>query len=143
MKRGIELWERENKGFKKMYISLLKLVRWFYSFLGLVNEPKSWRLFRTPITKVEELAPRLAYCGYYANLVSSTYKGQIYTARKLTDLDHQLHIRIYKDGWVTGHYELSPIHPIEHLSGIELRKLRPVEINGLRRILILEEGTSC
>lgn len=122
-----------------MYISLLKLVRWLYRFLGLTKEPESWRLFRTSITKVEELAPRLAYFGYYTNLASTTYRGQIYTARKLTDLDHQIHIRIYRDGWVTGHYELSPTHPIEHLSGIELRKLSPVEINWLRRILILEE----
>ena len=121
-----------------MYIRLIVVMRWLFRFLGLVKEPEQWRLFRTPLTKVEDIAPRLDYFDYYQNLLSTTYRGQIYTARKLIDENFQIHIRINRDGWVTGHYELQPIHHLAHLLGVKLRKLHQPEITQLRGILIPE-----
>jgi len=73
---------------------------------------------------------------YYYDVASTTYKRQIYTVRKLIDLDHQIHLRFYSDGWVSGHYELRPdAHLLEHLDGVELRDLNDGERKEIRRIL--------
>ena len=69
----------------------------------------------------EEITERLRSLGYYYNELSTTYKGQIYTMRKIVDFDHQVHLRFRKDGLVSGHYELrADTHPLEHLFGVEL-----------------------
>lgn len=71
--------------------------------------------------------------GYQYNALSSTYKKQIFTVRKLIDLDHQIHLRFYSDTWVSGHYELQGDQwPIEHLKGKDLRALNEAEIFKLR-----------
>lgn len=106
---------------------------WFKWYIKLINrlgfkrEPEEFNLLRTNITSVEHLAEQLRTARYYYNDYSTTYKGQVYTVRKLVDLDHQIHLRCYKTGMLTGHYELRPEHSTEHLRGIELRQLYPVE----------------
>jgi len=116
-------------------------VNWFKWYIKIVNklgfkkEPKDFNLFRVNITNIEQLANKLRGGRYYYNDFSTTYKGQVYTVRKLLDLDHQIHLRIYKDGTVTGHYELRPEHATEHLKGIELRKLEPAEIEEVRGLV--------
>ena len=109
-------------------------MKWWKFYIGIVNrlgiksEPKAFELFKSSIPSVEWLASKLRSRGYYYNDLSTTYRGQIYTVRKLIDLDHQLHLRIYRDGMVTGHYELRTEHISEHLKGVELRQLTSVEI---------------
>jgi|GEM_PF-3038807 len=85
---------------------------------------------------VEWIASRLRDHGYYYNVASTTYRKQIYTARKLIDHDHQIHLRFYSDGWVSGHYELQPVHPLEHLDGVELRALTKEESETIWNILL-------
>jgi hypothetical protein len=41
--------------------------------------------------------------------------GQVASLRKLVDFEWQYHLRIFKDGEVRGHYELTPeSHPFQH-----------------------------
>jgi hypothetical protein len=41
--------------------------------------------------------------------------GQVLSWRKLADFKDQYHLRVYKDGEIRGHFELTPeSHPIEH-----------------------------
>ena len=95
-----------------------------------------WRAGFYLDSDVENLSSKLLSHGYYYNVMSTTYKKQIYTCRKLIDHDHQIHLRFYTDGWVSGHYELRPdAHPLEHLVGVELRHLTGVEMIGIRYIL--------
>jgi len=85
---------------------------------------------------VEWLGEELRKNGYYYNVMSTTYLKQFYTVRKLMDMNHQVHLRFYKDGWVSGHYELRPeAHPLEHLEGVELRSLRKAEAKQIKSIM--------
>lgn len=103
-----------------------KLIRWTRQLrvwlAGNKEFEEKHRLFvlRHPLTP-EQIADRLRPLRYYYNELSTTYKGQIYTVRKIVDYDHQIHLRFRKDGLVSGHYELRPeIHALEHLFGEEL-----------------------
>ena len=115
-------------------------MKWFKWYIKLVNrfgfkkEPAEFNLFTTNIVSVEWLASKLRSKGYYYNDFSTTYLGQLYTVRKLLDLDHQYHLRVYPDR-ITGHYELRPEHASEHLKGIELRRLHPFEIEELKEAI--------
>ena len=116
---------------------LFRLVKWTRAvrvfFGGYTKMEEKHKLFQLP----KLLAPR----GIYKRLIddcyqyhlSSTYKGQIFTLRKLTDPNHQIHLRFYSDRWVTGHHELQPeMWPMLHLKGEGLRPLNEGEIFKLR-----------
>lgn len=51
-------------------------------------------------------------------------EDQVLSWRKLTDFQDQYHLRVYKDGEICGHFELTPeAHPLAHLEEKgELRK---------------------
>lgn len=92
------------------------------------------RLFQLPKPLTpREIMHRLIDDGYQYNALSTTYRHQIWTIRKLTDVDHQIHLRFYSDRWVSGHSELQPeMWPMEHLQGKDLRPLNEGEIFKLR-----------
>lgn len=91
--------------------------------------------FQRPLTP-EQIAGRLMAGGYYYNHISTTFRRQIYTVRKILDLRYQRHLRFYSNLWVTGHVELIPeFYPLEHLDGEELRALTKEEIEELRSYL--------
>ena len=95
---------------------------------------KLFQLSKPPV--IDEMAEKLRAYGYYYNTLSLTYRKQIYTVRKLLDLDHQYHLRFYSDGWVSGHYELRPdSHPLEHVDGVELRSLTSEEKEQIKKYL--------
>ena len=106
--------------------------------LGFHQEPRVFTLFGVNIVSVEWLASKLRDKSYFYNVFSTSYKGQIYTVRKLLDLDHQIHLRFYKGipMKVTGHYELRPEHPVEHLKGIQLRRLNPIEVEEVKDAIL-------
>lgn len=106
-------------------------------FGGFSEMEEGHKLFQLPKPLTpEQIAGRLMPSHYYYNALSTTYKKQVYTVRKLVDLNHQYHLRFYSDGWVSGHYELRPdSHPLEHLDGCELRSLLPDEIEEIRQVL--------
>lgn len=116
-------------------------MKWFGWYIKIINrlgfkkEPEKFNLFKANIPDIEWVALKLRANRYYYNDFSTTYKGQVYTVRKLLDLDHQLHLRIYKNMMITGHYELRPEHATEHLQGIDLRQLYPVEVEEVKNTI--------
>jgi len=120
---------------------LFKLVKWtravrifFGGYKGMEEKHKLY-LFHSPLPP-REIYRRLIPHGYQYNSLSTTYQKQIFTVRKLTDLDHQVHLRFYSDGWVSGHYELQPDQwPVEHLRGKDLTGLMDWERKEIRSIL--------
>ena len=88
-----------------------------------------------PLTP-EEIWERLWISGWGYNSLSQTYKGQIYTMRKLAPPRHQYHIRFYKNGNVSGHFEVDNLQfPLEHLDGVDLRPFSIAEVAALKKDL--------
>jgi len=75
--------------------------------------------------------------GFFTNVLAYRYQNEILNMRRIDpkDRDYQIHIRIYIDGRVTGHYETTHDHPIEHMYGYGLRPLTTVEWDFVNRIL--------
>ncbi len=117
---------------------LFKLVKWSRAirifFGGYKGMEEKHKLFRLPkLLTPREIYKKLLGDGYQYNAMSTTYRKQIFTVRKLTDLDHQIHLRFYSDGWVSGHSELQPEQwPTEHLLGKDLRSLNDGEVFKIR-----------
>lgn len=125
-----------------MRYKLIKLARRILILLGgykeMEDKHKLFRFFDPTTTTVQPqlLGEVLREHRFYYNTLSTTYRKQLYTVRRLIDYDHQIHLRFYEDGWVSGHYELRPdAHPLEHLDGVELRALRSGEQDELKTIL--------
>jgi len=122
---------------------LIKMTRRIRILLGGYRSmEEKHKLFQIPdiLAHPVIIAKMLEGHSYYYNCLSTTYRKQIYTVRKLVDINHQYHLRFYKDGWVSGHYELRPEHPLEHLDGVELRSLNEQEKEELWKILIGKKG---
>ncbi|OGJ04307.1 hypothetical protein A3G06_02045 [Candidatus Nomurabacteria bacterium RIFCSPLOWO2_12_FULL_46_14] len=68
---------------------------------------------------LEDLKKHLhAKWGFGNHFVAWTDKGQVLSWRKLADFADQYHLRVFKDGEIRGHYELTPeAHPLAHLEG--------------------------
>ncbi|MBA7477350.1 hypothetical protein ES705_47647 [subsurface metagenome] len=117
---------------------LFRLVKWSRAvrifFGGYTKMEEKHKLFQLPkLLTPREIYKRLIDDCYQYNTLSSTYKKQIFTVRKLTDIDHQIHLRFYSDRWVSGHYELAPDQwPVEHLQGRDLRALNESEVFKLK-----------
>lgn len=126
-----------------LLFKLVKATRAIRIFFGGFTEMEErHKLFRRlkPLTP-REIMHRLIGDGYQYNALSTTYKKQIWTVRKLTDLDHQIHLRFYSNGWVSGHYELQPeMWPAEHLQGKDLRPLNEGEVFKLKGELGVKRG---
>ena len=110
---------------------------------GYKSIEEKHKLFRLPKPlTAREIYDRLIDDCYQYNAMSTTYKKQTFTVRKLTDIDHQLHLRFYSDGWVSGHFELQPDQwPLEHLRGKHLRPLNEGEIFKIKGQLGARRGT--
>ncbi len=120
---------------------LFKLVKWtravrifFGGYKSMEEKHKLFQMEKPLIARA--IYSRLIPHGYQYNTMSTTFKKQIFTARKLTDLYYQVHLRCYSNGWVSGHYEVQPdMFPRLHLKGVDLRSLTPEETEEIRRIL--------
>ena len=79
----------------------------------------------------------LADDGWVPNYLGYIYKGQVYQCRRLLRSGkYQLHVRIYRDGMVTGHFEITPEWDTsDHLSGIDLRTMTKREADELKEKL--------
>ncbi|MBA7712063.1 hypothetical protein ES703_121032 [subsurface metagenome] len=130
---------REVKAMKVgLLFKLVKLTRAIRIFFGKYTAmEEKHELFRLPkLLTPQEIYRKLIPECYQYNTLSTTFKRQIFTARKLTDLSHQIHLRFYSDGWVSGHYELQPdMFSALHLKGVDLRALTPEEREEIRSIL--------
>lgn len=124
------------------YILIYKLIRWTRQLRIILGRNKDreerFKLFQVlPRIGDIDFRRKLIPLGYQENLFSHTFKHQIFTVRKLDeDGKHQYHLRLYSDGWVTGHWEYDYfIYQKEHLDGKHLRKLKPREIRELMAVL--------
>ncbi len=55
--------------------------------------------------------------GFGNHFVAWTDEGQVLSWRKLTDFQDQYHLRVFSNGEIRGHYELTPeAHPFDHFS---------------------------
>jgi hypothetical protein len=115
-----------------------KLVRWTRQirifFGGGKEMEQKHYMFRLPHPLTpEDIWKKLWVSGWGYNALSHTYKGQIYTVRKLVPPRHQYHLRFYSNGDVSGHFEVDNIQfPLEHLDGVDLRPLNNEEIAALK-----------
>ena len=115
-----------------------KLVRWtrrIRIFFGGGKEMEQKHYLFTlpkPFTP-EEIWGKLWVSSWGYNSISTTYRGQLYTMRKLVPPRHQYHIRFYKNGDVSGHFEVENLQfPLEHLDGVDLRPFNNEEIAALK-----------
>ena len=122
-----------------LLFKLIKLTRQIRIWFGGYKEmERKHYLFTLP----EPLPPfeiyhRLIPHGYQYNFLSTTFKKQSFTVRRLPELGYQIHLRFYKDGKVSGHFEFDPyLFPSEHLAGLHLRPLTKKETNSVRRTLL-------
>jgi len=119
---------------------LIKLTRRIRILLGgYKSMEERFGLFRLPAPLLPQVlyARLIPHC-YQYNYCSTTYRKQIFTVRRLTDTIHQVHLRFYKDGWVTGHYELQPEQdPLGHLQGVDLDTLDDEEITEIEKTLLV------
>ncbi len=120
---------------------LYKLIRWTRQirawFFGNKNEEGRFVIIRLkePMAPLEFRKRLIPLC-YEYNMFSTTYRGQIFTVRKVDpDVIHQYHLRLYPDR-VTGHYEIDWFHDEKaHNKGVDLRALTKGEIAEIRRRL--------
>ncbi len=55
--------------------------------------------------------------GFGNHFVAWTDEGQVLSWRKLVDFNDQYHLRVFEDGEMRGHFELTPEgHPIDHFT---------------------------
>lgn len=67
---------------------------------------------------VPEARELLLEAGFFMNRLAYPDPGQVLSMRRLHDTmpDHQYHVRIFSDGEIRGHFELTPEdHPWEHM----------------------------
>ncbi len=115
-----------------------KLVRWTRQiriFFGGGKEIEQKHYLFTlskPLTP-REIWNKLWSSGWGYNTLSHTYKGQIYTMRKVISPRYQYHLRFYKNGDVSGHFEVDNLQfPLEHFDGVDLRRLNDEETAALK-----------
>lgn len=115
-----------------------KLIRWtrqLRAWLGLNKgmEPQHYFYTLPKALTPREISALLWFHGWGYNTLSHTYKGQIFTCRKLDPPRHQWHLRFYSNGDISGHYEVDPfVFPLEHIDGVDLRSLNEGEIFKLK-----------
>ena len=113
-----------------------RIHRWLYFLLkGIGKKEEEHFLFQLvePLADFE-LYQRLADTGWTPNYGGYPYKGQIYQCRRLLHRGkHMLHARIYDNGKVTGHFEITlEWNEQQHLKGIDLRTMNEYEAQRLK-----------
>jgi len=118
-----------------------KLIRWTRQLRILLSGRKGMEqkhyLFklRDPLSALS-IWSRLWPYGWGYNATSHTYRGQIITLRKPVPPRYQYHLRFYRDGSVSGHFEVDPLQfPLEHIDAVEIRGLTQSEIDSLKKEL--------
>ena len=107
-----------------------KIWRFIYKYFSIFQKTLlKWGLIRhvdkkqkyhigwlSPGKTLESLKKHLhTQWGFGNHFVAWTDDGQVLSWRKLIDFQHQYHLRVFKNGEIRGHFELTPeAHPIDH-----------------------------
>ena len=127
-------------------------MNWYYGIRALKELIQRYLLKREPSRQpylLAQIAPehtfRLYYhlCvlhWYHDNYLSYVDKGELYNIRKLhfkgVGCWYQTHIRIFEDGEVRGHYEVTPeSEPRAHYQGTTLEEVQASELEELKAII--------
>mgnify|MGYP001042375181 CR=1 FL=1 len=118
-----------------MWLELVNLYRQLHRRILAKDESERYTLFHIMMVKsLDEIECHLNANRYFYNDLSVSNRNQLGTWRKLVDPDYQIHIRLYANGRVTGHYEAATHHGTDHLRGVGYRPLNKEEIGDLARI---------
>lgn len=115
-----------------------RISRWMYFILKGVGKMENEHYLFTLSEPLSDTAVclRLAKQGWQPNLLGYSHRGQIYQCRKVSVHDDtlcQLHVRVYDDGKVTGHFEVAPEWDEKsHLRGVKLRTMNRREAQRLK-----------
>lgn len=97
--------------------------QWFFIKLGIIKAPNKRGDFIVGKLKEgvrqEKAQEVLEQHGFFINRIAHTEPGQILSMRRLSikNPEWQYHIRIFNDGEIRGHCEVTPSdHPIDHLN---------------------------
>ena len=116
-----------------VWIALTNIYRQIHNWIGRREEPEKYHLFHFNMNwSMRAIEKHMHFSGYFYNDLSTSMIGQVGTWRRLIGLDHQIHIRLYKSGLVTGHFELATHHGTDHLMGVDYRPLTKEEIAELK-----------
>lgn len=118
-------WEVLNKNipFKEnplwqMAYSLYPKIQNGLNKMGLHKTRQNFLIGRLPDASARALADFKAYLmqnGFEDVVIAWNDPGQVFSLRKFDGVDHQLHIRVFADGEVRTHRELSTeAHPLGH-----------------------------
>ena len=80
---------------------------------------------------MKDLLNHLQSNGYTNHFVAWKDPGQVLSFRKLVGLKYQYHLRLFTDGEIRGHYEVTPeSHPIAHFleHGLEDRSQEFIDV---------------
>jgi len=119
-----------------------KIIRWTRQLRvffggGKEREAKHYMFTLPNPLSPKQIWERLWEHGWGYNVMSTTYRGQIFTVRKLVPPRHQFHLRFYKNGGVSGHFEVDNLQfPLEHLDSVDLRRLSEHEKQDIAKLLI-------
>ena len=115
-----------------------KILRLWWKLLAYFGKPEPEKFnilyLQTPVD-IASISYLLGSIGYSKNMIGMVYSGQLLQMRKVHG-NRQKHIRVYKNGRLTGHDELTPEYDIIlHNKGITCRPLIKREIAPI--ILVL------
>lgn len=115
----IKLLERVKAFLWKLFEPLFPTVRDTWVFLGFIkhderqNFPLGWLRGGA---SVRDLRQQLTKAGFSHDYLGWVDPDEVLNMRQAVDTIYQYHVRLYKDGEVRGHYELTPeSHPFKHL----------------------------
>ena len=114
--------------FWRLYAPLHPFVRDGALALGIVRHSGRQEFLLGYIAPELDVRAFVAHCverGYGNHLIAWREEGELVSLRRVCGFQYQYHLRIYEDGDVRGHYELTPeCHPIRHIKGIGIEDRR-------------------
>jgi hypothetical protein len=97
--------------------------QWLVIALGIIKAPTKRGDFLVGKLKegvdYEKARETLEQQGFFANRIAHNEPGQVLSMRRLSvkNPEWQYHIRVFNDGEIRGHCEVTPSdHPIDHLN---------------------------
>ncbi len=122
------LHDRLKYFFWRLYTPLHPFIRDAALALGIVRHSGRQEFLLGYIAPGLDVRAFVAHCverGYGNHFIAWREEGELVSLRRVRGFQYQYHLRIYEDGDVRGHYELTPeCHPVRHIKGIGIEDRR-------------------